>query len=312
MNCQQFKERIDSYISDELLVETNHDVLHHLENCPACRQALADRRSLRLKLRSAVRNAPDMQINPVFASRLQKDLRETALRPRWWMVFGKNGAFLNLKTMSAVAAWLLIFIVSAGVFLKYQNSSPDNITIAGNQPNVSNASIQPSESPMMQAVQIAWREITSFAIGDHENCALEFRLKENPITLEEAAKKYGKFNKNLDKAVIKPLREIFPGNTSGEIKLLEAHSCVFEGRRFAHIVLRRQKHTISVLVTDSDLPAEESNAVITQTSESLQVARFSTKHHAVFVISDLPATENATVAQAIKSNIRQHIENLEV
>ena len=45
---------IDSYLSDELLVETNHDVLRHLENCPACRSHLASCRVVRLKARSAL------------------------------------------------------------------------------------------------------------------------------------------------------------------------------------------------------------------------------------------------------------------
>jgi hypothetical protein len=312
MNCQQFKERLDSYISDELLVETNHDVLHHLENCPACRQELSDRRNLRLKLRSAVKNAPDMQITPVFASQLQGKLRESALRPIWWETFSKNGSFLNLKTMSAVAACLLVIAVSAGVFLKYRSSSPENNSIAENQSNVSTPNLQPSESPMVQAVQIAWREITAFAVGDHENCALEFRLKENPITLDEAAKKYGEFNKDLDKAVIEPLHEVFPGRTSNEINLLEAHSCIFEGRRFAHVVLSRQNHIISVLVTDFTPPGEFTDAIVDQPTGNLRTARFNTKHHAVFVVSNLSATENLLIAKTINSNLRQHIEKFEV
>lgn len=312
MNCQQFKEMMDSYIGDELLVETNHDVLHHLENCSACRRKLSDHRNLRVKLRSAVRNSPEIQINPLFAVRLQRNLRENALHPKWWEIFSKNDSFLNLRTMAAVAACLLVITISAGIFLKYRDSSPENIVIAENQSNISIPNVQPSESPMVQAVQIAWREITAFAVGDHENCALEFKLKEKPITLEEASQKYGKFNKDLEKAVIAPLQEIFPAKTSGEIKLLEAHSCVFDGRRFAHVVLRRQNHTISILVTDTDLPNENGDIINSQAFNNLNVARFQTKHHAVFVISDMTAPENSTVAQIITTNVQKHVEQFEL
>ncbi|HXG85271.1 MAG TPA: type I CRISPR-associated protein Cas7 [Pyrinomonadaceae bacterium] len=81
MRCQEFREMMDSYLSDELLVETNHEVLHHLENCRACRDELAARRALLAQMRSAVKNAPEMQLNSAFAIKLKNDLRETALRP---------------------------------------------------------------------------------------------------------------------------------------------------------------------------------------------------------------------------------------
>lgn len=312
MNCQQFREIMDSYISDELLVETNHEVLRHLENCPACRRELSAHRNLRAKLRSAVKTSPEMQINPAFAARLQTNLRETALRPKWWEKSAGNNSFLNMRLLLATAACLLVVAGFAGISIKYRNSAPNEGLTAENQSNNQVVNLQPPESPMTQAIQVAWREITAFAIGDHKNCALEFRLKENPITLKEASKKYGKFNKDLDKAVIKPLREVFDGKDSGEIKLLEAHSCVFGGRRFAHVVLRRQNHIISVLVTDADLPDEAGNAIISQTTDGLQVAHFQTKHHAVFVISDLTAPENSTVAQTLSAAVRQHLEKFEV
>jgi predicted anti-sigma-YlaC factor YlaD len=63
MNCHDFKELSDSYLSDELLVETNHEVIHHLENCTACRQILASRRELRVKLRQSIKTSPEFQPN---------------------------------------------------------------------------------------------------------------------------------------------------------------------------------------------------------------------------------------------------------
>ena len=161
---------------------------------------------------------------------------------------------------------------------------------------------------MTQAVQIAWREMTEHAVGDHENCALEHKLTEEPITLGEAAEKYGKYNKNLDKAVIAPLREVFSEKDFGKIKLLGAHSCVFDGRRFAHVVLQYRNRSISVLVTDTDLPIENENQISAQTSEKMRVANFRTAHHAVFVVSDLSETENMTIAKAISPAVSRHIE----
>ncbi len=67
MRCQEFREMMDSYMSNELLVETNHEVLRHLETCRACRAELAARRELRTRLGSAVKNSPAMQLNSAFA-----------------------------------------------------------------------------------------------------------------------------------------------------------------------------------------------------------------------------------------------------
>ena len=75
---------MDSYLGDELLVETNHEVLRHLENCPACRSELAARHDLLTQMRLTVKNAPEMQLNQAFAIKLRNDLRETALRPSVW------------------------------------------------------------------------------------------------------------------------------------------------------------------------------------------------------------------------------------
>src|SRR5688572_879487 len=52
MDCQNFKELIDSYLCGELAVETNHSILHHEERCCACRSEMAARRRLRASLRS--------------------------------------------------------------------------------------------------------------------------------------------------------------------------------------------------------------------------------------------------------------------
>ncbi|RMD51619.1 hypothetical protein D6827_01875, partial [Candidatus Parcubacteria bacterium] len=49
MQCREFREISEAYLSDELLVETNIQVLEHLENCPKCRGEFAAKRRLRQK-----------------------------------------------------------------------------------------------------------------------------------------------------------------------------------------------------------------------------------------------------------------------
>lgn len=311
---------MDSYLGDELLVETNHEVLHHLENCPACRSEMAARRGLLRQMRSAFRIAPEMQMRPAFAVKLRNDLRETALRPTVWGKF-KNRFFINPPVFAATLAACLIFGVLFGAIWLMRQSSPapeDNIA-RQNQPNTSAENSPSSESNAAAAakiIQAAWRELTHSAVGDHKNCALHFRLPEEPIPLKEAAEKYDKYNRDLDKIVMAALSETSDekqtDKTIDKISLFEAHSCVFEGKRFAHIILLYRNRRISVLVTEANLPGAGDEEIKSEaTAGGMLVARFRTAHHAVFVVSDLTATENVTVAQKLSPAVRRHIEQSE-
>ena len=58
-DCRQIRDRMDSYISGELTVESNHDVLRHLERCESCRAELARREQARALLIESFGPAPD-------------------------------------------------------------------------------------------------------------------------------------------------------------------------------------------------------------------------------------------------------------
>ncbi len=316
MRCQEFREMMDSYLSDELLVETNHEVLHHLENCRACRDELAARRALLARMRSAVKNVPEMQLNSAFAIKLRNDLCETALRPSVWGNL-KSGVFANSPVFASATAACLLFAAMLGVVWFNRSSPAENAAVVQqNQTNNAAEISRPTESPLIQAVQAVWRETTHAAIGDHKNCALQYRLAEEPITLAKAAEKYGRFNKDLDKTVIASLNEVFAekqtGKTSDKITFYEAHSCVFQGRRFAHVILLYRNRRISVLVTEADFPgAGGKEEIFSEATEGMLTARFRTARHAVFVVSDLTATENVNIAQKLSPAVRRHIEQAE-
>ncbi len=52
--CEKVRRYLDSYLDSELLVETNHEVLRHLEGCAACSRELESRAFLKSRLRQAV------------------------------------------------------------------------------------------------------------------------------------------------------------------------------------------------------------------------------------------------------------------
>ena len=295
---------IDSYLSDELLVETNHDVLRHLENCPACRSHLASCRALRTRLRSAIKNMPEVNIDNLFAKKLYSDLQHTALYPSVWESFVEAIRQPKLGALMAVSACLL---VAAFGGLMLVRRSP----IVATNPTASPIpATEATNSVIADAVRIAWNELSEQAIGDHKNCAVKFNLDEHPISLDEAAKKYGPFNKDIDKTVVAAFKTVFNNKSADQFQLLEAHFCLYAGRRFAHIVLKRRGKVISVLVTDTDIPAEADGPVSDQIDGALNAAGFTIGRHAVFVVSEMDAADNATMARAIEPAMRLHIEKL--
>jgi anti-sigma factor RsiW len=272
MTCQQFRKLIDSYVSDELLIETNHDVLTHLENCVDCRNELAACREQRTRLTVAVRKSSDLLIDPAFAVSLIEDLRQTALKPSLWeQIWPFKAPFVA----AAVASLLLVFAI--GVLFVFKNRSDGNYPLTASVVN----------------------EMVNLAVGDHENCAIHFTLNEKPIPLAAAAEKYGRFYDGIDKTVMGALN-------NDDYEFIEAHSCVFEGQRFAHIVLKHGDKVVSVLVTKTDGSDNVSPSARGQFDGYHTASSFGS-HYAFFVISDLSEQENLTLANNLAPAIASHM-----
>lgn len=301
MDCRGMKTMMDSYISDELLVETNHDVLQHLENCRDCRSEMADRRALKLRVRRTLVDSQETRLDPVFAARLKRELRDQALRPGLGeriMQAGRLGSLrLAFAGFSVVA---LAVVISLFMF----RGSDDHAAAEVAAVNTQRDAATESNSRRGDAVQAAWNELADHAVGDHENCAVKFNLKERPITLDEAAKRYGEFNKDLDKVITTALHAE-KGETS-ETRFLESHFCLYEGRRFAHIVYKHKGRMVSFLVAETDLPATNDDIQTASFDGKISAAGFRIGHHAVFVVSELPDTDNVSLARSVVPAIRLH------
>lgn len=75
MNCSMYLELLDSYLCDELKVETNHAILMHAELCARCRTEMAARRRLREILR---RTCSETCVSDQFREQLRECLRAEA------------------------------------------------------------------------------------------------------------------------------------------------------------------------------------------------------------------------------------------
>ena len=256
MTCREARELADSFLSDQLLVETMHEIVRHLETCPACREEFEARRLLRKRLRTAIDASPSLAPRAEFVSALTARLQPTGagVTRRAW-----------LETALAAAAGF-VALVSGGLFARS-----------------------------------AWRRsrdgvLAASAAGDHQNCAIAFNLRERPISLEEAARRFDPAYAGLT-SIPAPARST----------VLERHSCVFEGRRFGHVVLRYREHVVSLLVTSGEGSGRSEPAIV-QTGGPLNVASFDVGAHAVFVVSDLPPPDTLSFARVLSEPVRKTLE----
>jgi hypothetical protein len=263
MECHDVRELADSFLAEELLTETNHEILRHLESCPVCRADLATRRALREGMRAAFRRASGLDPRPEFIAQLRTQLEDTADhgRPRlgvrfqgWW----------------ALAATVLLAVALGAAYV-----GRDWIT--------------------------ATAALARAAVGDHRNCALQFRLAEKPISLEDAAQRYGVPYRVLESV---PADDVM--TAIGPAHVLERHACVYGGRRFAHIVFEYRGARVSLLVTTVEraapiafpgeaLPHVTSAGRIDDTS----VVSFRTPRQMVFFAGDVAQADLMKLADAV-------------
>lgn len=276
MRCDDFREIADSYLSDELLIETNHDVIRHLEACAGCRFELASRRQLRHSLRTQFNQASDLQMRDGFANNLRLHVRDQALRrPR---VVIPRMAYVGIAASLLIASTLGLLI-----FQQWR----------ANQRELK-----------------AWSNLTESAIGDHRECALEHKLGPTIIDLNEAGRVYDRAYENLANEIVSA------GALPAGAQLVDAHSCVFGGRRFAHLVVNYHDQAVSILVAKSGANGrapkpKAGDLVAGPKSDSYRMAYFQTERHAVFVVSGLGESENIAIARSVAPALEKHIRRAE-
>lgn len=315
MQCRDFREVADSYLSDELLVETNHDVISHLNTCADCRHELAARRDLRSILRASFTKAEELQMSDEFASRLKSELCVAA---------SSGETSLNLSRRAWLIAAGIVVAVIIGIIAVWQRqqAQPDSQMAGTRQPQNTSAVkpsvVQPHQADIAVDANAILGRMSELAAGDHRDCAIGHRLPDMPIPLEEAGRKYDRAYLDLTKAVMSH-RDDF----NEVMELVMAHACLFKGRWFAHIVVRHRGSLVSLLVTKLDgseatAPGKdeppkdpEGQVIACSTAEGYQIACFRTVRHAVFVVSDLGEGANLAFARRLAPSVYEHVTHAE-
>ena len=261
MDCRDVRRLADAYVSDQVLVETAQAVSAHLDHCPPCRAEVEGLRRLRASVRSAVQSATGTPMRAEFAAGLRDRLRDEAAR--------QPAARSPRRLWLALAASALL-AVGAGVGVQQWGAR-------------------------------AWTALVLAAAGDHQNCALTFKLAEDPIPLAEAAQRFGGAHALLEQMAM-------PAATAAgsPLEVLDRHSCLFAGQRFVHLVFRYKNEVVSVLVTDDPRPslaaigrAADGVLASVRTEGAFTLTSFTGGRHAAFVVSTLGAEDVREVAAAM-------------
>jgi predicted anti-sigma-YlaC factor YlaD len=87
--CERIRRYCDSYLDNELLVETNHEVLRHLAVCPDCTKVLDHRVRLKAAVKRAVRqeHEPAALLQSVRSQIHGRFLDFNVRRRRIWSLF---------------------------------------------------------------------------------------------------------------------------------------------------------------------------------------------------------------------------------
>ena len=120
-DCQLVRELMDSYLAEELSVETNHDVLRHVGKCHDCAVELKRRQRLRALLSQTF----DVTMNPGHATARISQALDREQRS-WRRVAGLAGVAATLIAAVAFAYWAGRPIDAAA----YDDSAEDHVACA--------------------------------------------------------------------------------------------------------------------------------------------------------------------------------------
>ncbi|MGH9832347.1 MAG: anti-sigma factor family protein [Blastocatellia bacterium] len=298
MDCRNFKDLLDSYLCEELTVETNHAVLRHAEHCGGCRSEMAARRQLREALRRACsKEAMSVEACERLRSKLRAEARFGGLArgsapgdaSLWRRFFGR---FLSRRYAVSATAFAALLILAGGSLSLYRMGRGGD---SGRSP------IELSAALMDEAAE------------DHRRCAVNFVNAAVLATLPDSIKALDPDYVDLDKALSEGAKGL---------SLHSAHVCDPGARRFVHLVYTRNSHPISLLVTERDAramkpgvlsPVDDGSPSGLQQGarDDFALGAYQTAKRVVLVVSSLPEAENKGLAERLAAPVAEHLRRAE-
>jgi hypothetical protein len=125
MQCREVRDFADSFLSEQLLVETNHEVLRHLDGCPGCRSEMASRRALRATIQRAFTNAESLRLRDEFRDGTVSRLRAIAV-PKTRRHFLGVWRYIAAAVVLVAATGMGLFLLSSRASAAARDAAGDH------------------------------------------------------------------------------------------------------------------------------------------------------------------------------------------
>ena len=278
--CKRVRSYLDSYLNNELMVETNHEVLTHLETCEACSRSLEDRARLKAQLKRAVMQ----EYAPVaLRERIGRDLRRS-----------RRFSFNTLSLALAAAAAVLV--IAAITFL---TSSPTG-------------------KPLSLQAEVAPEDVTGqvlkIGFDDHVFCAIDHQLANKQFTPAQMADRLGPEYAGLvalvkekmprDYAVVVGHRCHYQGREFIHLIMRNQNDVV-------SLVITRKNGEAFPTDAVAAIAHAAGGPIYPAAWANQQVAGWETRDHLIFLVSNETKDTNMQIASSLAPSVRDFLARLE-
>ncbi|HEX8091524.1 MAG TPA: zf-HC2 domain-containing protein [Blastocatellia bacterium] len=279
--CEKIRSYLDSYLNDELLVETNHEILKHIGSCADCVQALDNRRRVKSLLQAAVRRDA---ARPALRERIQKDIR-------------KRGGWELPRLRWAIAAVAVVLMAGAWGMIRSLNSR---------------AALPPPAVALTPLGQST--EVLKIGLRDHAVCAIRHNQAARRFTPEQMAKEMGDDYAGLVPVVGEKVPAGYEIVVAHKCHVNEREFIhLILTNRAEVLSLTLTKRGGEAFPQDAVAAVLEATGVRLYESrlENYEVAGFETKDYFGFLVSSLGRENNLRIASDIAPAVRDFLAKLE-
>lgn len=163
--CQQIRDLMDSYLGGELMVESNHQVLRHMETCDACRTEVERRERTRTLLRQSL-DIP-LDVGPL-RGRINKAL--DAEQSRWLRVARYWGVAAAMIFGVGLTIWYSRSVDAAAFTDSVDNHVQCALTIPASAVYDANRAAKRLEPPFLDIVQTIRHTYGGYDLVDAHMC----------------------------------------------------------------------------------------------------------------------------------------------
>ena len=289
--CERIRRYFDSYLDNELLVETNHEVLRHLSVCPDCTKVL----DARARLKQTVKRAVEQETAP---AELLESIQNRIRGRRSFFDFGLRRWAIAAAALVILAAGSIVAVRTGHIFGPMITASQDSF----------------------QLISAEAQELMRVGLVDHVHCALVLGKWKELLSFEHMSQETGRGALGPEFIGLVPMVKEKLGPN---FQVIQGHRCVANHRQYVHVILTGNNGAIlSLVITEkngeafdhADIAAtvQASGVPLYRANEGqLEIAGFETNRYLVYVVSNLDRDGNLKVASSLALPVYEYLHRLE-